>query len=79
MPRKKRRTKHRCFRTDALDALIGETRTPEEIEGLFREMKRCAAIRSTRARSPRPCTRAARSAGPRERSIDRFAKEFIRH
>jgi putative transposase len=39
MTRKKKEEEAR-FPTEALDALIGETRTPDQLEELFREMKK---------------------------------------
>ena len=42
-PRKRRQDSE--FPPDALDALIGETKTPEDLEALFRRMKKALAER----------------------------------
>jgi len=53
------------FSDEALDALIGDTKTPEELEALFRRMKKALAERILGAETPERLPCADGSRGPR--------------
>ena len=74
MARRKRQAQTE-FRDEALDALIGDTKTPEDLEALFRRMKKALAERILGAELTHHLSYAAGEAKPPEQPNHRHDPE----